>query len=84
MRWALEQDDDVQRVVDVLRCPCGGTRVVTVFVDDPNVLREVLGKLGLPREAPAVAKARGPPQQEFFDPVGPDYPGSRRSSSATR
>jgi hypothetical protein len=68
--WA----DLLRRVhgVDVLRCPCGGTRVVTAFVDDPEVLRVVLGKLGLPCEAPAVAKARGPPQQEFFDPVGPD------------
>ena len=78
--WA----DLLRRVyrVDVLRCPCGGTRQVTAFIDDPEVLREVLGKLGLPCEVPAVAKACGPPQREFFDrapgddgidPIGPDF-----------
>jgi len=47
-------------------------REFTAFVDDPDVLREVLEKLGLPSDPPAVAKARGPPQQEFFDPARPD------------
>ena len=34
--------------VEVLRCPCGGTRVVTAFVEDPKLAVEVLEKLGLP------------------------------------
>ncbi len=34
--------------VEVLNCPCGGTRKIIAFVDDPKVLPELLARLGLP------------------------------------
>jgi hypothetical protein len=65
IRWA----DLLKRVfgVDVLKCPCGGTRKAKACVRDPEKARETLQELGLWKEPVQVAKARGPPQGEFFD-----------------
>ena len=68
--------------IDVLKCPCGGTRKVKSYVTDPEKIREGLEKLGLRGEAPKIAKARRPAQEEIFDrtpdsdgldPPSPDY-----------
>jgi hypothetical protein len=53
--------------LEVLKCPCGGTKKVKARVRDPQKARERLVELGLWKEPPRVAKARGPPQGEFFD-----------------
>ena len=53
--------------IDVLQCPCGGKRKVTRYVTRPEKIREGLTRLGLWREAPKVAKARRPAQEEMFD-----------------
>ena len=37
--------------IDVLRCPCGGTRKVMSYVTDPETIREGLERLGLSGEA---------------------------------
>ena len=65
IRWA----ELMRRVfaVDVLKCPCGGTRKVKACVRDPEKARETLQELGLWKEPVQVAKARAPPQGEFFD-----------------
>ena len=44
--------------VDVLWCPrCGGRRRIVSFLTDPAVVRRILTHLGLPTEAPAIARA---------------------------
>jgi hypothetical protein len=53
--------------VDVLACPCGGKRRFVGHVTEPTMIREGLEKLGLWSEAPKVARARRPPQEELFD-----------------
>jgi len=52
---------------DLLACPCGGRRRVVALVEDPAKAKQILEQLGLPSQAPAVARARAPPQQELFD-----------------
>jgi hypothetical protein len=40
---------------DVLRCPCGGRRVVLAFITEKKLVREILEHLGLPTTRPPVA-----------------------------
>lgn len=71
--------------VDLLACPCGGTRKVVAIVCDPQRIAEVLLRLGihdLPEGTKAVElqRARAPPFNdaidgpagEYADPVYPD------------
>jgi hypothetical protein len=62
--------------------PCGGTRKVVRCLTDLEKIREGLERLGLSGEAPKIAKARRPAQEEIFDrppdsdgvdPPSPDY-----------
>jgi hypothetical protein len=53
--------------IDVLKCPCGGTRRVTSYLTDPEKIREGLEQLGLSGEAPKIAEARRPAQEEIID-----------------
>ena len=68
--------------VDMLACPCGGKRRFVSYVTEPEKIREGLEKFGLWSEAPPLAKAREPPQEEPFerrsdaddgDPPPPDF-----------
>jgi hypothetical protein len=45
---------------DVLACPCGGRRRVVANIDDPAVVAAILAHLGLPTQAPPIARARSP------------------------
>ena len=51
----------------MLACPCGGQRRFVSYVTEPEKIREGLEKLGLWSEAPPLAKARRPPQEELFE-----------------
>ena len=53
--------------LDMLQCPCGGKRKVRSYVTTPEKLREGLERLGLWSQAPKVAKARRPAQEQMFD-----------------
>jgi len=53
--------------VDVQKCPCGGKRKVVGYVTDREKIREGLERMGLSGEAPKIAKARRPAQEEIFD-----------------
>jgi hypothetical protein len=46
--------------VDVLACRCGGRRAIVADISDRNVVVALLAHLGLPTEAPPVARARSP------------------------
>jgi len=50
--------------VDALACPrCDGGRMrLIATIKDPDVIRKILGHLGLPTEPPPIAPARAPPQ----------------------
>ena len=45
---------------DVLACACGGRRRILADVTDRQVVVAILEHLGLPTQAPAVARARDP------------------------
>ena len=45
---------------DVLACPCGGRRRVLGDINEPGVAVAILKCLGLPTEAPPIARARSP------------------------
>ena len=45
---------------DVLACPCGGRRRILAHVTEPETIVEILEHLGLPTEAPPMARARYP------------------------
>ena len=48
--------------VDVLRCPaCGGRRKVIAMITQADVIRKILGAMGLPTEPPAIDRDRSPP-----------------------
>jgi hypothetical protein len=47
-------------LVDVLACPCGGRRVIVSDISEREVIVAILAHLGLPTEAPPVARARSP------------------------
>jgi len=64
MRWAQL----LRRVfkVDIEKCiHCGGRRVQIAFLTDGLVVHKILTHLGLPTEAPPIAPARAPPQQDL-------------------
>ena len=46
--------------VDVLACPCGGRQAIVADVSNSEVVVAILAHLGLPTEAPAIARARSP------------------------
>jgi len=47
---------------DVLACPwCGGRLRLIALIEDPRVIRRILGHLGLPTEVPAARPPRAPP-----------------------
>jgi hypothetical protein len=47
---------------DVLACPrCGGRLRLIALIDDPRVIRRILGHGGLPTEVPAARPPRAPP-----------------------
>jgi hypothetical protein len=47
-------------LVDVLACPCGGRRAIVAAISDRNVVVALVAHLGLPTEAPPMARARSP------------------------
>jgi hypothetical protein len=47
-------------LVDVLACPCGGRRAIVADISDRNVVVALVAHLGLPTEAPPMARARSP------------------------
>jgi hypothetical protein len=56
--------------LDVLACPrCGGRMSLIATIDDPGVIRKILGHLGLPTEVPRSRPSRPPPasSQLFSD-----------------
>jgi hypothetical protein len=68
VRWA----DLLRRVfeIDVLRCArCGGRLRFVAAIDDPEVVRRILGHLGLPTSIAPPLPARSPPglTQQSFD-----------------
>ncbi len=66
-RWA----ELLRRVfdVDVLRSAhCGGKQRLLALIQDPLVVRRILGHLGLPTEQAPIAPARAPPQGKFAFP----------------
>jgi hypothetical protein len=53
---------------DVLACPrCGGRLRLIALIEEPRVIRRILGHLGLPTEVPEARPSRAPPM--LFDPV---------------
>jgi len=61
--WALL----IARIYEVfpLICPkCGGTMKIIAFIDEGDVIREILTHLGEPVDPPRIAPARGPPLWE--------------------
>ena len=47
---------------DVLACPrCGGQLRLIALIEDPGVIRRILGHLGVPTERPAARPPRAPP-----------------------
>jgi len=48
--------------LDVLACPrCGGRMSLIATIDDPRVIRKILGHLGLATEVPQPRPSRSPP-----------------------
>ena len=46
--------------VDVLTCDCGGHRAIVGDISEREVIVAILAHLGLPTEAPPMARARSP------------------------
>jgi hypothetical protein len=69
-KWA----DLMRRVfdLDVLECPrCGGRMSVIATIEAADVLRKILGHLGLPTDPPAPLPARPPPSATDLFPDTP-------------
>ena len=47
-------------LVDVLTCDCGGQRAIVGDISEREVIVAILAHLGLPTEAPPMARARSP------------------------
>jgi hypothetical protein len=45
---------------DVLACPCGARRRIVADISEREVLVTLLEPLGLPSDAPPIARARSP------------------------
>ena len=57
--------------IDALRCPrCGGRLRMIALLMDPSAVRGILESLGLPSEAPTIARARSP---TLLEEPPPDY-----------
>src|SRR5437870_13042750 len=53
--------------LDVLACPrCGGRMSLIATIDDPRVIRKILGHLGLPTEVPQPRPSHPPPASTDF------------------
>jgi hypothetical protein len=50
---------------DVMACPCGGRRRILADVEQPAAIVAILRHLGLPTEAPPIARARDPAELGF-------------------
>jgi hypothetical protein len=50
---------------DVLACPCGGRRRIVSDVQDRDAVIAILAHVGLPTEAPPIARARAPAELGF-------------------
>ncbi len=50
---------------DVMACPCGGRRRILADVEEPAAIVAILRHLGLPTEAPPIARARDPAELGF-------------------
>ncbi len=64
LSWA----DLMRRVfaIDVLECPaCGGRMRVIAAIEEPRVIRAILGSLGLSARPPPLARARPTPQLDL-------------------
>lgn len=64
--WAML----LARIYEVLPlvCPkCGGEMKIIAFINEPLVIREILGHLGEPTAPPSLNPARGPPLWELPD-----------------
>lgn len=48
--------------LDALRCPCGGRIRILSVIEDPAVIRRILGHLKLPVEPAPRSRARAPPE----------------------
>lgn len=62
---------------DVLACArCGGRLTLIALIEEPRVIRRILGHLGLPTEVPAARPSRAPPIpfDPFLDRAGADIP----------
>ncbi len=54
--------------VDVMLCgSCGGKMRFVSHIEEPVVVKRILGHLGLPTEAPQLFPARAPPQMAMFE-----------------
>jgi hypothetical protein len=51
---------------DVLACPCGGRRRIVSDVQERSAVVAILDHLGLPAEAPPLARARDPDDRFGF------------------
>jgi hypothetical protein len=51
--------------IDLLKCPCGGQRLILAFITELRVVREILEHLHLPSRPLPWAAAQAPPQLEF-------------------
>jgi hypothetical protein len=50
--------------LDALRCPCGGRIRILSVIEDPAVIRRILGHLKLTVEPAPRLRARAPPEAE--------------------
>ena len=69
-RWA----DLMRRTfdIDVLACRrCGGRMRLIATIEDPEVVRKILGHLGLPTDVPRPFPSRAPPSQADLFPYDP-------------
>lgn len=58
---------------DVLSCPrCGQSMRLIALIDQADVIRRILGHLGLPTDVPEPAPARAPPCVDERDGSGDD------------
>jgi hypothetical protein len=56
--------------VDALACPCGGRLRFIALITERETAQTILEAMGLPTEAPPLARARSP---DFIDDLPPDW-----------
>ena len=62
--------DGVSHDVDALACPCGGRLRFIALITDKETAQAILKGMGLPAEAPPVARARSP---DIVDEIPPAW-----------